>query len=610
MSRNPLAQELSPYLRQHQFNPVDWYPWGEEALARARLEDKPIFLSVGYSTCYWCHVMARESFSDQGVAKFLNEHFVSILVDREERPEIDEIYMAATRLLTHQSGWPNTVILTPDLLPWFCGTYFPPEDRPDQPSFGRMVASMAEAWRNRRDDAREQGEELVRVMGQYLEGRSPGDVPSAPEVPSATLADQALESLAATFDPEWGGFGTGSKFPMPSNLLFLEDFLGDSREAEHMLQATLEHMARGGIHDQLAGGFHRYAADREWRIPHFEKLLGDNGLLLEIYARHLERTRDPETRRVVRRTAEFLDRDLGLPGGGFASALGDGRDGAYHVWTLEELMAALGEEDCGFLAPILGFDRPPFFEESHYVLHLPRPLAEQARMRRMSPEHLENEVDGLLVRLLDARTRRRRPEVDDKVLTDWNGMAITGLAEAGRVLGDDALIERAIHGAEFIFSHLRPAGGPLRHCWHGDHGAGGQARWDAYLADYVYLTRGVLALHQATGDKRWLTAARDITTEQVERLGDPHGGFFVAAASPDLICRAKDVFDGGLPAASAMAVLNLLELAQKEGDGRWAELAMTSLGALAGAAERGDGVRMLRLAVRRYRSQTPSSQPD
>ena len=595
MARNRLAKELSPYLRQHQFNPVDWYPWGEEALKRAREEDKPIFLSVGYSTCYWCHVMARESFSDEGVGEFMNEHFVNVLVDREERPDLDEVYMAATRLLTHQGGWPNTLVLTPGLVPWFCGTYFPPEDRGEQPSFARMITSMAEAWRSRRGDAEEQAEELVRVMRQYLEDR--GEPSPAP--PPASVADRGLASLTQTFDREWGGFGTGSKFPMPANLLFLEDFARDDVDAAHMLRHTLEHMARGGIYDQLAGGFHRYAADREWKVPHFEMLLSDNALLLEVYARQLERTGDHEMERVVQETAAFLDRELALAKGGFATALGanaSGQEGLYHAWTLDELVAVLGEEDAGFLAPILGYDRPPFFEDSHYVLHLPQSVEEQARQRRMSRDELEGEVVGLQVKLLEARQRRQAPQVDDKVLADWNGMAIAGLSEAGRVIPDSSFVDRAVRCADFVLEHLRPPGSPLRHCWRD-----GTAKWDAFLDDYVYLVRGLLALHRATDDDRWLEAAREVTGEQVERLGDKRGGFYTAGASSDLVCRSRGVFDGALPSSNAMAVLNLLELWRQGGDERWRELAASSLKAFASVAEHGEGVRMLCLAARRFR---------
>jgi hypothetical protein len=594
LAANRLAGETSPYLFARRFDPVDWYPWGEEALARSRAENKPIFLSVGYSTCYYCHVMARESFADGGVGRFMNEHFVNDRVDREERPDVDEIYMAATRLLTHRGGWPNTAVLTPDLAPWFCGTYFPPDDRGEQPSFSRMATSMAEAWRSRRGDVEEQAADLVRAMRDYLEDR--GETAAAPPAPAA--ADRALASLAAVYDREWGGFGAAPKFPLPANLLFLEDFAGDDPDAARMLAHTLAKMTSGGIYDQLAGGFHRYAVDREWRVPHFEMLLSDNGLLLEICARELERSGDRRLERVVQETAAFLDRELGLDGGAFATALSAGREGhegSYHVWTLDELTAVLGAEDAGFLAPILGYDGPPFFEGSGYVLHRPLPIEEHARRRRLASEELEAEIARLEAKLFEARRRRRRPEVDDKVLADWNGMAVAGLAEAGRVTYDSMILERAARCADFILANLRPEGGPLRHCWRG-----GTAKHDAFLTDYVWLTRGLLALHRATGDEGRLAAARDLTSEQVERLGDPRGGFFTAAETPELLFRVRDVFDGAMPAANAVAVLNLLELAERDGDSRWRELASAALRAFAGVAERGEGVRMLCLAARRY----------
>ena len=309
--RNRLAGEISPYLLLHQSNPVDWYPWGEEALERARSERKPIFLSVGYSTCYWCHVMERESFSDPVIAALMNKYFVNIKLDREERPDLDEIYMAATQLLTHRGGWPNSVFLTPQLMPYFAGTYFPPEDRTGTPGFVTVVRSMADAWRNRRDDVEAQASELEAAMRRFLEERGvPAESP-----PPASVAESSLESLRERFDSTWGGFGSAPKFPSPGNLLLLESFAATGEDAARMLDATLDQMARGGIYDQLAGGFHRYATDREWKVPHFEKMLYDNGILLEIYARQHARTGDRQAARIVRETVAFLEREMSAPEG-------------------------------------------------------------------------------------------------------------------------------------------------------------------------------------------------------------------------------------------------------------------------------------------------------
>ncbi|HET9211922.1 MAG TPA: thioredoxin domain-containing protein, partial [Thermoanaerobaculia bacterium] len=351
---NRLSGESSPYLLLHQHNPVDWYPWGPEALEKARREDKPIFLSVGYSTCYWCHVMERESFSNPEVAERMNRDFVNVKLDREERPDLDEIYMAATQILTQQGGWPNSVFLTPDLKPFFAGTYFPPEDRYGRPSFSALLAGLSEAWRERRSDVEAQSEEMAEAMRRFLEERAhPADAPPGPEV-----SVRAFDTLIRRFDREWGGFGTAPKFPTPSNLFLCLEMLDERPEAAEMLTATLDQMARGGIYDQLGGGFHRYATDQEWKIPHFEKMLYDNGLLLEIFARHHALTGDRQSARIVRETAAWIAREMTSPEGAFYSAIDaetHGHEGAYYVWTREEIAAALGEEDATFLAPLLGF---------------------------------------------------------------------------------------------------------------------------------------------------------------------------------------------------------------------------------------------------------------
>ena len=595
---NRLAGEISPYLLLHQSNPVDWYPWGEEALERAREEDKPIFLSVGYSTCYWCHVMERESFSDPGTAELMNRHFVSIKLDREERPDLDEIYMAATQLLNQQGGWPNSVFLTPELVPYFAGTYFPPEPRQGMPSFRQVLESMAEAWRGRRDDVQAQARELEGAMRRFLEER--GEPAAAP--PPASVAERSLDALAGRFDARWGGFGDAPKFPSPGNLFLLQELADTSEEAGRMLAATLDQMARGGIYDQLAGGFHRYATDREWKIPHFEKMLYDNGLLLELYAREHRRTGDPEMARVARQTAAFLEREMNAPEGGFWSAIDaetGGHEGAYYVWTLEQLEAVLGAEDAGFLATLFGYDRAPFFEGSHYVLHLPATFGEQAQRRRLGRDQLLEQIEPLRARLLAARDRRERPPTDDKVLTDWNGMAISGLAITGLVLEEPAMVERAERGAQFVWRHLRSADGLLLHSWRA-----GQAKIPAYLSDYVFYVRGLLALHRATGEASWLARAAELSDQQIERLGDPRGGFFGAGEQPDVLFRSREVFDGALPSANAIAALNLLELSRRTGEDRWRSTAEGVLKAFAGIIEQQpEGARMLTLATRSFHQQ-------
>ena len=603
--RNRLAGEISPYLLLHQSNPVDWYPWGEEALESARRENKPIFLSVGYSTCYWCHVMERESFSDPATAELMNRNFINIKLDREERPDLDEIYMAATQLLTQQGGWPNSVFLTPQLMPYFAGTYFPPADRQGMPSFSNVLRSMADAWENRRSDVAAQAAELEAAMRRFLEERgAPAEQPPPPSV-----AARSLDALVGRYDAEWGGFGGTPKFPSPGNLYLLQEFANGRVDAARMLAATLDHMARGGLYDQLAGGFHRYATDRQWKIPHFEKMLYDNGVLLELYAREHGRSGDVEAARIARETAAFLDREMSAPEGGFWSAIDaetGGEEGAYYVWTWEELEAALGGEDATYLAPLFGFDRSPFFEGSRYVLHLPLPLAEQSQRRQMSRDELLQQIEPLRSRLLAVRDDRERPPTDDKVLTDWNGMAISGLATAGRILGDRSMVARAARGAEFIGGNLRPAGGPLLHSWRA-----GTAKNPAYLSDYAFFVRGLLAIHEATGEARWLEQAEELSREQIERLGDVRGGFFVAGEQPDVLFRSREVFDGALPSANAVAALNLLDLADRTGDSHWLDEAARVLKAFATIIEQQpEGARMLTLAVRRYHAAVGEENPE
>ncbi|HYN19493.1 MAG TPA: DUF255 domain-containing protein [Thermoanaerobaculia bacterium] len=601
--QNRLAAESSPYLLLHQHNPVDWYPWGPEALAKAREENKPIFLSVGYSTCYWCHVMERESFSSPEVAERMNRDFISIKVDREERPDIDEIYMAATQILTGQGGWPNSVFLTPDLKPFYAGTYFPPEERYGRPSFRTVLEGLSDAWHNRRQEVEMQSEELGSAMGRYLEQRvQPAAAPPGPDV-----ALRSLETLARRFDREHGGFGGAPKFPSPANLYLCLELAGERQPMEvlagEMLSVTLDRMARGGIYDQLGGGFHRYATDREWKVPHFEKMLYDNGFLLELYAREHARTGDAQAARIVRETAQWLSREMTAPEGAFWSAIDaetHGHEGAYYVWTRDELSQVLGEEDAAFLAPLLGFDGPPFFEGDHYVLHLPERVEEAAARRRTVPDDLLREVQALGAKLLEARARRERPLTDDKILSDWNGTVIAGLAVAGEVLGDPSLIDRAAKAARFVLRRMRAPDGVLLHAWRQ-----GSGRIPAYLDDYAFVVHGLLALHKAQPDERWLRAAVELTEEQIRRLRDPQGGFFVAGESPDLLFRSKDVFDGATPAGNAVAILNLLDLFQRTGDDVWRSEARAALQAFAPMIQGSpEGARMMCLAARRFHAET------
>ncbi|HXT50053.1 MAG TPA: thioredoxin domain-containing protein [Thermoanaerobaculia bacterium] len=608
---NRLAKEKSPYLLQHAHNPVDWYPWGEEAIARARREDKPIFLSIGYSTCYWCHVMERESFSDPAIAALMNERFVNVKLDREERPDLDEVYMTATQLMTGQGGWPNSLFLTPKLEPFFAGTYFPPDDKWGRPGFRSVLQGIGDAWTARRRDVDEQARELGDAIRHHLGGR----VAPGAGVPGPALFDAALHTLAHRFDPTWGGFGEAPKFPTPSNLmLLLEAAEGGDAEARRMLAATVGHMARGGLYDQLGGGFHRYATDREWKVPHFEKMLYDNGSLLELYARAWALfggpAGDPELARVVRETVAFLEREMLAPEGAFWSAIDaetGGQEGAFYVWTAAELEGALGAEDAAFLAPLYGFDRPPFFEHLHYVLHLPRPLAEQAERRRVGYEELLASIGPLRERLLVARASRPRPATDDKLLADWNGLAIAGLAVAGRLLGEPGWLQRAARAANFVLGTMRPrgegGGQTLLHAWRA-----GVGEVPAFLADYAYLVHGLLELHEATSEQRWLDAAVELTDEQRRRLAHPDGGFYNAGGSADLLARARELFDGASPSANGLALLNFVRLAERTGDRAYRDEAERALRGFAPLAEaQPAAARTVAIAVRRFHATADST---
>ncbi len=578
--RNRLGGESSPYLLLHAENPVDWYPWGEEALAKARSEDKPIFLSVGYSTCYWCHVMEREVFSDPAIAALMNRWFVSIKVDREERPDLDEIYMTATQMLTGSGGWPNSVFLTPGLEPFFAGTYFPPEDRFGRPAFPAVLARIEEAWRQERQRVGEVAREVAGRMRWAIAEQ----VAPAATVPASVAAATAVEALAARYDERWGGFGAAPKFPAPGRLLLLWE-AGRAGSQEHeMVLETLRRMGRGGIYDQVGGGFHRYSTDERWLVPHFEKMLYDNAHLAELLALAWQETGDPEFERLARGTLDFVLAELTLPEGGFKSAIDaqtDGEEGAYYVWSTGELRAALGEEGFALLAPIYGFDGAPNFEGDRYVLHLTAPLAEHAERSGIDRDALLVRLAPELAKLAAARGRRERPLVDDKVLTDWNAMMIAAMARGGAVLGEPRYHQAAERAASFLLAELWPQEGTLQHAWRG-----GEAKIDAFLDDYAFLLRGLLALGDTDDDRRWLAAAERLAEELERRLAAPQGGYHLAAADPQLLFQPLSATDGAIPGGNSVAILGLLDLAERTGKAVYRERAERALRGFASALER------------------------
>ncbi len=615
LSTNRLADETSLYLQIHAHNPVDWFPWGEEAMAKAKAEGKLIFLSIGYSSCYWCHVMERESFMDEQVAQVLNEHFVSIKVDREERPDVDEIYMTALQLYyqlvrsPRGGGWPLTMILTPDGKPVIGGTYFPPRDKDGHTGLITVLRLVQEAWQRKRAEVLQNAELLSRLVRRQMQEQP---APAA-AVPDRGLLDRVLTSLVEQFDPDHGGFGFSPanpqvpKFPQPSNLVFLldrarrekahqrTDEASTDGQAESMLIITLEKMAAGGIRDHLGGGFHRYSTDRFWAIPHFEKMLYDNAQLTSVYAEAFQLTGREDFRRVVEEILEFVLREMTGSEGGFYSAIDAetaGQEGKYYVWQREDLTRLLDEQQFELLVDVYGIGGQGNFEGRH-VLLLPRPLAETAKMRQSTQEQLRRQLAPVREKLLEARDRRDRPTTDTKLLAAWNGLMIRGLADAGRVLKNRRYIDAAESAASFVLHRLHSAEGRLRRTIATD-----RAGPAAYLNDSAFLIDGLIALHQATGESRWLEEAGRLTATQLDLFWDSQrGGFFFTARDHEtLLARNKDPTDSALPSGNAVSVGNLVYLARQLGRPEYLERAEDTLRAFAPLMEQMPGG-MPRMAV-------------
>jgi len=615
---NHLAGQTSPYLLQHAHNPVDWYPWGEDAFMLARQQQKPIFLSIGYSTCYWCHVMERQVFEDPTIAGKMNELFINIKVDREERPDLDDIYMTATQLMTHSGGWPMSVFLTPPppedgsgtsvpvsgvnavsrgLKPFWCGTYLPPEPMHGRPSFPQVLDALHEAWRTRRDEVLEQAEKLADAVRRTLasEQEQPGPLDTEP-------VTAAARALLGTYDEEHGGFGgrpgQGPKFPQPSNLAFLFAVLENNRSPEiaEALAYTLDRLARGGIYDQVGGGFHRYSVDEQWLVPHFEKMLYDNGQLLCVYARALtdERGRDlPDDNRlalydrVLRETADYVLREMTDPTGAFHSAQDaevNAREGQNYLWTAEQIGDAIEDAELAELAlRLYGVDQGPNFQDPHApdappvnVLYLPKPLHALAEELGLTRNQLLAKREQINAALYQVRQRRDQPGTDDKVLVGWNGLMIQGLAEAGAVLNEPRYIEAAGQAADAILHHMDdPAseGGLLRTM------RAGEAKMPAFLEDYAHFIAALLALHraEARGDRR-LDQARCYVDAAVRRFATGHGGYYdTLADQADLFVRVRSSYDGAVPTGNAAMTHNLIDLFELTGSREYLDRAVRDL---------------------------------
>ena len=559
---NRLADETSPYLLQHAENPVDWYPWGDEAFAKARAEDKPVLLSVGYSTCHWCHVMAHESFESRETAGLMNEHFVNIKVDREERPDIDGVYMTAVQALTGQGGWPMTLFLTPDRKPFFAGTYFPPADAHGRPGFPRLLETINATWHERREDIVNSAES---ISGQLAEAAAR----TAPEEPfDAAVAGGAVHAMLRSADDVWGGFGTAPKFPAPANLEFLLGRAARADEPEHvpirtMLERTLWGMASGGMYDQIGGGFARYSVDVQWLVPHFEKMLYDNAQLARVYLHAFQLFGDPEHERVVRETLAYLEREMLGEEGGFFSAQdadSEGIEGKFFLWTVDQVDGLLGD-DAGAFSQIFGVTP----EGNFYDPHNPELIGRNVLSRRtdpfpgaggLDPAAFAARIESWRGTLFEARSKRIPPQTDDKVLTSWNGLALAAFAEAARVFDDPHLREIAERNARFVRERMW-SGGVLLHT-----SKDGVARIEGMLEDYAYYGLGLIELYQLTGDRERLDWANDLLDGIVDRFHDDEGGAFfeTAAGAEELLFRQKPRFDQATPSAGAATALLALML--------------------------------------------------
>ncbi len=593
---NHLAGESSPYLLQHAHNPVDWYPWGEEAFAKAKKEGKLVFLSIGYSSCHWCHVMERESFENQEIADLLNKDFVCIKVDREERPDIDEVYLTSLAAMRRPGGWPMTLFLTADGKPFFGGTYFPPEDR-DTPDGGTMpglktvIAAVKKVRDEKPKDLDDQADEIAKRTTELLAGQSRGAELVGLD---RDLVSGAVDALKDQFDHTYGGFGSaarsfrGPKFPMPPSLLLLqhEAARAKSKDLDEMVRITLDHMARGGVYDHVGGGFHRYSTERTWTVPHFEKMLYDNAQVLEVYALAYQSTKDPAYERVLRQTLGFVEREMTAPDGGFYSALdadADGKEGKFYVWTDGEIDAAIGnKDDAALFKQVYGADGEANFETSR-ILVLPESLADRAKEMKTTEAELEARLAPMRRKLFDAREKRPRPFLDTKILTGWNGEMIAGEAAAGMALGDKKPIEEAARAADFLLTHLRAKDGRLLRTYGAAPGQKAAARLNAYLDDYAYLVHGLLTLHDATGDKRWLDEAKALTDQMIRYHADKDAGgfFYTANDSEKLFARAKDQYDGAQPCGNSVAARDLVRLWVKTGEEKYAKEAERTFQALA-----------------------------
>jgi len=594
---NRLVFEKSPYLLQHARNPVDWYPWGEEAFARAQAEDKPVFLSIGYSTCHWCHVMEHESFEDEAVAALMNEHFVCVKVDREERPDIDAVYMAVTQAMTGSGGWPMTVFLTGEKKPFFAATYIPKETRFGRKGMLQLMPEIGAVWKTRRADIEKSSDEIARIVGDS--GKE-----TALNLDAQLLA-RGREQLAQRFDPEHGGFGSAPKFPVPHQLLFLlqnHQRTGDGLTLR-MVEQTLAKMRAGGVYDHVGFGFHRYSTDREWLVPHFEKMLYDQALHVLAYTAAWQVTGKGEYRAVAEEVIAYVLRDLTDARGGFHSAEdadSEGEEGRFYLWTRAEVLAVLGDKAGARYADVHGISSEGNYREEatgkrdgRSIPHLTRSVASWAAELGTSEAELARELEAARVKLLEVRARRVRPLKDDKVLSDWNGLMIAAMARAGAAFGEESYVAAARRAADFVLAELRATDGRLKKRWRE-----GEAAFAGTLEDHAFLAWGLLDLYEACFEPRYLASALELALTLQAHFAAPGGGFYTSADDAEaLFYRHKDAYDGALPSGNSAAALVLLRLARMTGKSELEEAAERTLAAFGSVAQRPAGHTLFLLAL-------------
>ncbi|MCX5837818.1 MAG: thioredoxin domain-containing protein [Deltaproteobacteria bacterium] len=570
---NRLQHEKSPYLLQHAENPVDWHPWGEEAFTRAKQEDKPVFLSVGYSTCHWCHVMAHESFEDEETAALLNEAFVCVKVDREERPDIDGIYMRVCQMMTGGGGWPLTVVMTPERRPFFAATYIPKESRWGRTGLIALIPQIGRQWRTERERIEAAADRVVSFLQNTVSGSERGEAPG-----EETLSD-AFAELQGQFDAEFGGFGAAPKFPMPHQLLFLlrHGERTGGGEAIRMAEKTLRAMRRGGIFDQLGYGFHRYSTDRQWLVPHFEKMLYDQALCVLSCTEAFQAGGDGEHARTAREVLEYVLRDLHAPEGGFYAAEdadSEGEEGLFYLWGMDEIRRLLGPEKARFAAEIFGLEEGGNFTDpvtgnrtGRNILHLADSEEEAAAGHGISGEALRRRLEEVRLCLLAARAGRVRPRRDEKILADWNGLMIAALARAACVLNEPRYLDEARAAADFVRTGMQTPDGRLFHRW-----CGGEPAMAGNLDDYAFMIWGLIELYEAGFAARDLRMALELQRILADRFRDPEGGFFFTPDDGEkLLTRLKEGHDGAVPSGNAVTLMNLIRLGRMTGDSRLEE---------------------------------------